>query len=276
MIIDAHQHFWQYDPVKHDWINEEMQVLRKDFLPDSLAKIYKAQSIDGCVAVQADQSEAETTFLVQLAREYDFIKGVVGWTDLRSPRLAERLAAYAKMPELSGFRHIVQAEPDPRFLMQKDFLEGIRQLAPYHFTYDILVYPHQLDAVLDFVRLFPNQAFIIDHLAKPYIKDGNFTGWANQMRQIALSPHIYCKVSGMVTEADWQNWQYEDFVPYLDLVFEVFGTDRLVFGSDWPVCLLAGNYPDIKGILHRYLEPFPETERQKIWSQNALDFYGLN
>lgn len=276
MIIDAHQHFWQYDPVKHAWINEEMQILQQDFLPTSLAKIYAAQGIDGCVAVQADQSEQETTFLVQLAREYDFIKGVVGWTDFRSPDLPKRLAAYAQMPEVKGFRHIVQAEPDPHFLLQEDFLDGIRQLAPYRFTYDILVYPHQLDAVLDFVRLFPSQAFIIDHLAKPYIKDGNFTGWVNLMRSIAASPNVYCKVSGMVTEADWQNWQYEDFVPYLDLVFEVFGTDRLVFGSDWPVCLLAGSYRDVKGILERYLAPFPETERQKIWGQNAIDFYGLD
>jgi len=179
------------------------------------------------------------------------------------------------MPEVKGFRHIVQAEPDPRFLLREDFRNGIRHLAAYSFTYDILVYPHQLDAVLDFVRLFPNQAFIIDHLAKPYIKEGDFSGWANLMRTIAASPNVYCKLSGMITEADWKNWQYENFLPYLDLVFEVFGTDRLVFGSDWPVCLVAGRYPQVKEIIEKYLEPFPESERKKVWALNAIEFYGL-
>jgi len=253
-----------------------MRVLRKDFLPDELAAIYQTQQIDACVAVQADQSEAETSFLAGLASQYDFIKGIVGWTDLRSPQLAARLATYASNPLIKGFRHIVQAEPDPRFLLQADFLEGIRQLATYSFTYDILVYPHQLEAVVDFVGLFPEQSFIIDHLAKPLIKDGHFDRWAEQMRRIASHPSVYCKVSGLVTEADWQQWKYQDFVPYLDLVFDAFGTDRLVFGSDWPVCLLAGSYDAIQGILRRYLAAFPETERQKIWAGNAIKFYGLD
>lgn len=276
MIIDAHQHFWQYDPSRQDWINEQMSVLRRDFLPGELGAIYAKQGVSGSLAIQAEQSEAETAFLVRLARENDFIKGVIGWTDLRSPDLPQRLDVYSKMPELKGFRHIVQAEADPRFLLREDFLKGIRQLAPYGFTYDILVYPHQLGAVLDFVRLFPRQAFIIDHLAKPYIKEGNFTGWASLMRSIAASPNVYCKLSGLITEADWQHWTYENFLPYLDLVFEVFGTDRLVFGSDWPVCLVAGTYQQVMELLVRYLEPLSEKDRQKIWSQNAIDFYGLD
>lgn len=275
MTIDAHQHFWQFDPVRDAWINEEMQILQRDFMPAELADLYQELGIDGCIAVQADQSEAETQFLVDLANQHDFIKGVVGWVDLRSPDIEARLVHFAQEPRIKGFRHIVQGESDPNFILRPDFTRGIAHLASYDFTYDILVFPHQLGAVLEFVRRFPGQKFVIDHLAKPYIKDQYYDGWANQMRAIAQSPNVFCKVSGMVTEADWQNWRYEDFIPYLDLVFEAFGFDRLMFGSDWPVCLLGGDYTSVKGTLDQYLKASTPEEQAKFWGQNANSFYHL-
>lgn len=276
MVIDAHQHFWYFNPVRDAWINDEMKVLRKDFLPDELTQLYANNGIDGCIAVQADQSESETNFLLGLAEQYDFIKGVVGWVDLQSDALEERLQYFSTQTKLKGFRHIVQGESDPNFLLRPAFRNGIARLHTYHFTYDILVFPHQLGAILELVRHFPEQKFVIDHLAKPYIKDQFYDGWANQMKAIAQFPNVWCKVSGMVTEADWKNWQYADFVPYLDLVFESFGTDKLLFGSDWPVSLLGGSYTSVKGILEQYLEDFSAADQAKVWGQNAIHFYNLS
>jgi L-fuconolactonase len=275
MTIDAHQHFWHYKAETHSWITDDMQRIRRDFLPADLQPVLALAGIEGCIAVQADQSEEETHFLLQLAAENDFIKGVVGWVDLSSPALESRLEYYAQQAKLCGFRHIVQAEPDPNFLLRDKFKTGISLLERYGFTYDILVYPHQLGAALELVRLFPNQAFIIDHIAKPYIKDGYFDGWANQMKAIAQYENVYCKVSGMVTEADWANWQYEDFVPYLDLVFQAFGIQRVVYGSDWPVCLVAAEYLIMKSIVDQYIAAFSETEKELIMGKNAIQFYNI-
>lgn len=275
MIIDAHQHFWQYDPKRHEWIDESMQEIRRDFLPYDLQKIFEIEGIDGCVAVQVDQTEAETEYLLELAKLYDFIKGVVGWIDLRAENIQERLDHFSQFKKLSGFRHIVQGESDVNFLLRKDFNRGIEELLPYNFTYDILVFPHQLGAVLEFVRNHPHQPFVIDHLAKPYMKDGFYDGWALLMRAIARNEHVYCKISGMVTEADWDNWNYKDLEPYLDLVLEVFGPDRLMYGSDWPVCLLAGNYPMVKGIIEQFLTKLSPDEQAKIWGLNSKRFYNL-
>ena len=273
MNIDAHQHFWQYDPARHGWINDKMAVLKRDFLPADLEKVYAANGIDGCVAVQADQSEEETTFLLDLAAEYAFVKGVVGWVDLRAENLAERLAHFSQFSRLCGFRHVVQSEPDPDFMLREDFRRGLARLHDYDFTYDILIYPTQLEAALQTVRDFPLQKFVIDHIAKPHIKSGEIDAWARVMREIARSENVWCKVSGMVTEADWDNWKYDDFVPYLDGVFEAFGEQRLMFGSDWPVCLLAGNYERVKGLLARYLGE--ASAQSPVWGANAIAFYGL-
>ena len=275
MKIDAHQHFWHYEPERHSWITDDMQRIRRDFLPTDLQPVLSAAGIAGCIAVQADQSEEESHFLLQLAAENDFIKGVVGWVNLSSPALESRLEYYAQQARLCGFRHIVQAEPDPNFLLRDKFKTGISLLERFDFTYDILVFPHQLGAVLELVRLFPNQKFIIDHIAKPYIKDGYYDGWANQMKAIAQYENVYCKVSGMVTEADWTNWQYDDFVPYLDLVFQAFGTQRIVYGSDWPVCLVAAEYSTMKSIVDQYITAFSETEKEQIMGKNAIQFYNL-
>lgn len=275
MVIDSHQHFWNYDPVRHDWINDEMAVLKRDFLPPDLSKIYEEAKVDGCVAVQADQSEDETNFLLQLAEEYPFIKGVVGWVDLRAPDLAERLLHYSQFPKLKGFRHVVQSEPDPNFMLGEDFQRGIAQLHAHNFTYDILIFPNQLPAAIETVRNFPNQSFVVDHIAKPYIKAGKIKEWAKHMETIASFPNVMCKISGMVTEADWANWKQADFVPYLEVVSKSFTAKRLMYGSDWPVCLLGGAYQDIKNILASYLHDFSTEDLAAIWGGNATHFYQL-
>ncbi|MBI5914682.1 MAG: amidohydrolase family protein [Bacteroidetes bacterium] len=272
-MLDTHVHFWQYNPVRDAWIDDSMQVLQRDFLPADLEPKLAAHGISGCVAVQADQSEAETHFLLQLADIYDFIKKVVGWTDLRSPYVAERLAYFSQFEKLAGFRHIVQGEADVNFLLRKDFCRGVAGLEAPGFTYDILVFPHQLGAVLEFVRRFPNQKFVIDHLAKPYIRDGYYDGWAALMLEIAGEENVCCKISGMVTEADRHGWKQDDFRPYLDLVTEAFGTRRLMFGSDWPVCLLAGSYGDVTGVVRRYFGSFSADEQAGIMGRNAMEFY---
>lgn len=276
-MLDTHVHFWQFDPERDAWIDDSMQVIRRDFLPTDLEPELLANGVTGCVAVHADQSEVETHFLLQLADSHNFIKKVVGWVDLRSPDIAEQLDYFSQFEKLAGFRHIVQGEADVNFLLRNDFCRGISLLERHGFTYDILVFPHQLGAVLEFVQRFPNQQFVIDHLAKPYIKDGFFDGWATMMRAIAQHENVYCKVSGMVTEADWQSgWQYGDFVPYLDLVSEAFGTNRLMYGSDWPVCLLGGGYGEVLNITKQYFDKFSKEEKQAIIEQNGSFFYKTN
>ncbi|MCB0837787.1 MAG: amidohydrolase family protein [Bacteroidetes bacterium] len=275
MILDTHQHFWHYDPVRHEWISDEMKAIRKDFLPEQLQAIYQKTGVDGCIAVQVDQTEAETHFLLDLADKHDFIKGVVGWVDLQDENIEERLAYFSRFDKLVGFRHIVQGEADVNFMLRPGFLNGISHLSTYHFTYDILIFPHQLGAALELIRQFPDQKFVIDHLAKPYIKDQFFDGWAVMMKAIGKYPNAYCKVSGMITEADWSNWKQHDFIPYLDLVYEAFGPDRLMFGSDWPVCLLAGEYDEVLNLVHTWMAALSETEKEKILGQNALGFYGI-
>lgn len=276
MIIDSHQHFWNYDPVAHSWINDDMRVLKRNFLPEDLWTVYQENDVQGCIAVQADQSEAETTFLLELAAEHDFIKGVVGWVDLRSEQLEERLMHYADFPKLKGFRHVVQSEPDPNFMLRKDFQRGLDQLHRYNFTYDILIFPTQLAAALETVKSFPDQNFVIDHIAKPYIKAGKIAEWASFMQQIASHPNVMCKVSGMLTEADWTTWQSKDFTPYLDIVFEAFGTQRILFGSDWPVCLVAGSYAQVKGLVSEYISKYSVAEQADVWANNTKHFYRID
>lgn len=275
MVIDAHQHFWKFDPVRDSWIDDNMKILQRDFLPPELKTVFAENGVDGCIAVQADQSEAETQFLLERAALFDFIRGVVGWVDLRAENIADRLAYFRQFSKIKGFRHIVQGEADVNFMLRPAFKRGIAQLEKFGFTYDILIFPHQMGAALELVRAFPNQKFVIDHLAKPYIKDGFFDSWAVLLRELGRCDNVWCKVSGLVTEADWAHWQYEQFVPYLDRVFEAFGSDRLMYGSDWPVCLLGGSYGRVKGVLGQYLEPFSKQEKDKIWGENARVFYVL-
>ena len=275
MVIDSHQHFWKYDPIKHSWIDDDMSVIRKDFLPSDLAKVYMENGINGCIAVQADQTLEETDFLIDLASKNDFIKGIVGWVDLRSENIEKVLEKYSKQNIVKGFRHVVQAESDHNFLLRPSFLRGISSLEKYNFTYDILVFPHQLGAVLEFVKKFPKQKFVIDHIAKPYIKDGFYEGWASQMMSISKQENVYCKMSGIITEADYNTWTLEQLNPYMDLVLEVFGSNRIMFGSDWPVCLVAGNYKQVKEIVTNFVVKLSDSEQRGIMGDNAINFYNI-
>lgn len=273
MRIDAHQHFWQFDPVRDAWITEgAMSTIRRDFLPNDLQPILQQNGIDGCVAVQADQSETETQFLLDLAAQNDFIKGVVGWVDIKSDNLSERLDYFSQFPKLKGFRHILQGEK-PEFMLDPKFTEGVRLLGKKGYTYDILVFPHHLIAVKIFLQRTDNQPFVIDHIAKPYIQKGMIDQWAKDLKSIAEYENVYCKISGMVTEADWKGWKEADFTPYIDVVFEAFGTDRIMYGSDWPVCLVAADYDKQLSIVQNYVSKLSDTEGGKIMGENAKNFY---
>ena len=275
MRIDAHQHFWKFDPRRDSWITDEMSILKRDFSPEDLAPELAARNIDGSVAVQTAQSEEETSYLLELAAHSTRIAGVVGWVDMLSARAEERLRYFSKFERLRGFRHIVQSEPDDRFLLNPDFLRGIRLLRKFDFTYDILIYPRQLPAAVEFAARFPEQRFVIDHMAKPEIKARKTREWAAQIRLLAANPNVFCKVSGLVTEAEHADWKPSDLKPYLDIVFEVFGEDRLMYGSDWPVCLLAGSYERVYALVDDYTRSLGREGRAKFFGGNAARFYGV-
>ncbi|CAA9283092.1 MAG: L-fuconolactone hydrolase [uncultured Adhaeribacter sp.] len=275
MKLDAHQHFWQYTPATHAWITDEMAVLQRHYLPEQLLPELQQAGFNGCIAVQASQTEAETEFLLQLAADYSFIKGVVGWVDLRAPNAKERLTYFAQNPLFKGVRHIVQSEPDLEFLLHPDFLRGISFLQPLHLTYDILIYPLHLPVATQFVAQFPEQKFVLDHLAKPYIKARQLQPWAYDLAQLARHPQVYAKLSGLVTEADWQRWQPADLRPYLETALDLFGPDRLLIGSDWPVCRLAGEYESVMQIVQDFIAALTPTERANILGLNAARFYNI-
>ena len=276
MKIDSHQHFWIYNPIRDSWIDESMKVLRRNFFPEDLYPIIKEQNIDGTIAVQADQSEDETNFLLKLADENDWIVGVVGWIDLMGDDIERRLEHFSSLKKLKGFRHIVQAEPDNNFMLNEKFQNGISRLKHFNFTYDILVFPHQLPAAIKLSEKHPEQKFILDHIAKPFIKKNEIEPWASEIRELARNKNVFCKISGIVTEADHKNWKPEDIYPYLDVVFESFGYDRLLFGSDWPVCLLAGTYKQVINLIEEYTRNISPEEKEKIFGMNARLFYNIN
>lgn len=272
--LDSHQHFWNYNPIRDNWITEEMEVIRHDFLPSDLKPLLDANGIQGCVAVQADQSETETDFLLGLASEHDFIQGVVGWVDLCAEQIQERLDYYSQFSKLKGFRHILQAEA-PEFILRPEFQRGIAALQNYGFTYDILIYPKHLSQSLKLVQNHPDQLFVIDHLAKPDVKNGLFEDWDAGLKAIAAHNNVYCKLSGMITEADLKTWRKEDIFPYMDKAFEAFGAERLMFGSDWPVCKLAGEYEVVCELVDEYLSKLSMAEQEMVWGKNAKHFYNL-
>lgn len=274
MTIDSHQHFWKYDPARHGWITDEMSLIRRDFLPEELQPECVANGVERTVVVQVDQSEDETLFLLDFAEKHPFIAGVVGWIDLRSAAVEERLRFFSQYKKLRGFRHIAQAEPE-KFLVGPDFTRGIALLSEFGFVYDVLIYPQQLPAAIELVLRFPAQPFVVNHLAKPLIKSGAREPWASYMRTIAQNKNVFCKISGLVTEADWLHWKAADLRPYLDVVFEAFGPERLMFGSDWPVCLLAASYGQVKGVLEMYVDAHAPQYKEDIFGNNAARFYGL-
>jgi L-fuconolactonase len=272
-IIDSHVHFWQYDKMRDAWITKDMQVLRKDYLPEHLTLTLRRNEVRGVIAVQADQSELETHFLVELSKTHSVIKGVVGWIDLQNENIESRLRYFSQYPVIKGWRHIAQAEPAD-FLMRENFQRGIHALQQYGYTYDILVYPSQLKSTLDFVNRFPHQKFVIDHCGKPDIRNKGMEEWKVGVKELAQHKNVYCKLSGLFTEAR-REWSAADFYPYFDIVFEAFGTKRLMFGSDWPVMLLNGMYVQWKSLLEKYMENFKKEEVQKVFGGNAISFYNL-
>lgn len=273
--IDAHQHFWQYHPVRDAWITAEMAAIKRDFLPEDLEPLLAANGFDGCVLVQSDQSEAHNGFMMQLATEHPFIKGVVGWVDLCAENIKDRLSYYQEQKIIKGFRHVLQAEQNRAFMLRPAFKRGIAALREFGFAYDILIYADQLPYIPEFVSSFPEQKFVIDHIAKPNIKEKQFEDWQKHMKAAAQHENVSCKISGMVTEADWQHWKKEDFTPYVDTVVEAFGADRIMFGSDWPVCLVAASYAEVVNIVKEYFTSFSATEQDKFFGQNAIRFYNL-
>ena len=272
--IDSHQHFWRYDAARDGWITDDMRAIRRDFLPPDLEPVLEANRIDGCVAVQADQSLDETRFLLDLARRHRFIKGVVGWVDLRSPQIDASLDEFCAEPLFCGVRHVAQAEADD-FLEREDVVRGIGRLARRGLTYDILIVERQLSAAIALASRLPDQRFVLDHLAKPRIKDRVIEPWRGAIRELARRPNVCCKLSGLVTEADWHHWQPGDLRPYLDVVFEAFGPDRLMWGSDWPVCLVAAPYERVLETIVEYASALSVTEQGALFGRNAERFYGL-
>lgn len=275
MKVDAHQHFWKYNKEELSWIDDSMSVIRRDFLPEHLLPELEKKGFQACVAVQTRQSEEENHFLLGLAKKHSLIKGVVGWLDLQVDNIQEKLEEYAKNYLFKGLRHIVQAEADPEFLLRPQFLNGIGYLKDFNLTYDILIFPQHLPTATKFVSLFPDQKFVLDHLAKPDIKNLSILSWKDDIKRIAAFSNVSCKLSGMVTEASWEYWKTDDFKAYVDVVLESFGTKRLMVGSDWPVCLVAAKYGEVVEIVEELTNQLSDDEKDLIFGQNAINFYNL-
>jgi len=272
--LDAHHHCWQYNPQQHSWMDDSMQLLRRNFRPEDLQKSLLENEVESTVIVQVDQHVEENHFLLSLAQSNSFIKGIVGWVDLLAPDLAEQLEMWSSVPLMKGFRHIAQAEANV-FLARSDIKKGVALLQTYGFSYDILIKPPQIKAALDLVAALPHQSFVIDHIAKPYIAAGEIEAWAKDMHLLSKHSNVYCKISGMVTEADWRSWTYEDLWPYMDIVAEAFGPQRLMFGSDWPVCLVAASYSEVVAAVNTWVGKLTLAEQQAIWYDNAAHFYKI-
>jgi L-fuconolactonase len=273
--IDAHQHFWKFDPVRDNWITDEMEAIKKNFLPQDFQSLLRQNNFDGSVVVQSDQSEKENEFQLQIAAENDFIKGVVGWVDLQAADVEERLTYYSSFKKMKGFRHVLQGEADRALMLKPSFMNGISKLEKFGFTYDVLIFPDQLKYTAEFVAAFPNQKFVIDHIAKPDIKNKKIKKWKEDIEAVAKYENVYCKISGIVTEADWKIWKKADFIPYMQTVAAAFGTNRIMYGSDWPVCLVAASYKEVLDIVKEYFSSFSENEQELFFGSNAIRFYNL-
>lgn len=273
--IDAHHHCWRYNPQQHGWIDDSMKRLQQDFCPEDLQPCLDANGVEGTVIVQVDQEMQENHFLLTMAQTCSFIKGIIGWVDLQAPDLTEQLDMWSGESIMKGFRHIAQAEPDD-FLSRPGIIQGIRALGHFGFTYDILIKPPQMPAARALAKALPNQLFVIDHLAKPFIAAGEMDTWKKLMYALAAFPNVYCKLSGMVTEADWQHWTNAQLYPYMEVVLEAFGPQRLMFGSDWPVCLVAASYDAVVDTTLKFVSTLSTAEQEAIWWRTATHFYRLN
>jgi L-fuconolactonase len=275
MMIDSHHHFWKYNPVEYDWIDEPMKAIRQDFLPEILETTIHKAGVDGVVSVQARQSIEETEWLIKMASKHEFIKGLVGWLPLVQEDIEAYLEKYSKEKKLKGVRHVVQGEPDSEFILRKDFNHGISMLKNYSLVYDILVVERQLPNTIRFVDQHPDQVFVLDHIAKPLIARNELSPWHENIKELAKRENVSCKISGMVTEADFQTWTPKQLQPYFDVVLEAFGPDRLLFGSDWPVCLVATTYKDWVDLVKTNISALSESEQAKIMGGNAMRIYDL-
>lgn len=276
MRIDAHQHFWQYQFEQYPWIDEKMARLRGDFLPAQLSPLLIDNNFSGCVAVQARQSEEETQWLLALGAEHSQILGVVGWIDLCSAQLPEQLSKLQSQPLLKGFRHVLQDELEIDYMLRPEFIRGIKWLAEFDYSYDLLVTAQQLPLVCQLLEQLPKMRLVLDHVGKPDIKAGGWQQWAQCITTLAKHQHLHCKVSGLVTEADWQHWSVSDFEPYLAHVLSCFGAKRLMFGSDWPVCLVAANYTDSVSIIEQFITSHAPQDLLAVMGENAAMFYQLS
>ncbi|WDF75372.1 amidohydrolase family protein [Mucilaginibacter sp. KACC 22773] len=273
--IDSHQHFWIFDPVRDSWIDDQMLAIKRDFSPVDLLPVLQQHGIDGCVSIQASQTNDETMFLLDYAAANPFVKGIVGWVNLKADDLEKQLQQYKNYDKLKGFRHVLQSEGDDQYMLQPAFQKGIGMLEKYGYTYDILIFPRHLPFANQLTGNFPNQKFVVDHLAKPHIKNRKISDWQKDIEALAKHENVSCKISGMLTEADWANWKVEDFTPYLDVIFNAFGPGRVMFGSDWPVCLLAGGYEGTMQVTQNYIAKLSATEQEQFWGGNAISFYNL-
>ena len=273
--IDAHVHFWRHNASEYGWIDDSMAALQRDFLPEEAAGEMRAAGIDACIAVQTRQTLEETRWLLALAGQHAFIAGVVGWVDLRAADLDAQLEAVTTHPKLVGIRHIVQAEPDD-FLLGDTFRRGVARLARHGLTYDILVYARQLRAAIDFAEALPDQRLVLDHLGKPDIRNGAFDGWRRDLDRLAALPNVCAKLSGLVTEADWRHWTVASLHRYINAALDSFGPERLMIGSDWPVCTVAGEYGDVLDVVRSALAGRPPAERDAVLGGTAQRFWNLS
>jgi L-fucono-1,5-lactonase len=276
MRLDTHQHFWRYDPAHHVWMTDAMDVLKRDYLPEELEPLLRASGFDSTIAVQAQQRIEETAWLLELAGRHPFIRGVVGWVDLQSPSVGDTLERFARRPKLVGVRHVVNDEPDDEFMLRPAFRAGIGRLREFGLTYDLLLFPRHLPVAVRLVREFPDQPFVLDHIAKPFIRDGVFSPWREELGELARFPNVFCKLSGMVTEARWHGWDAGQIHRYVDVVVEAFGAGRLMVGSDWPVCTLSADYASTMGVVADYVRRLTAPVRDGILGDNGARFYGLD
>jgi L-fuconolactonase len=274
-MIDSHQHFWQVGRFDYPWMTSDLEVLYRDYLPEELAPILSRNGVSKTVLVQASNSVAESRWLLSLADENSFIAGVVGWIDLMSPIVDAQLDELSVHPRFKGVRHLVESEPDDDWLIQSSVLSGLRQLSRYRLSYDLLVHTRHLKYVPRVIETVPELAFVIDHLAKPPVAKNEIKDWSKELKPLASYSNVYCKLSGLVTEANWSSWRLDDLRPYVEYALELFGADRLMFGSDYPVCLLAASYDRVLDAFQEILEPLSDTDREKIFSNNAAKFYRL-
>lgn len=278
LVIDSHQHFWQHSqPFDYSWQDaEELAPIRRDYLPADLEPQIKQAGVDRTVFVQTQHNVEENRWVLKLAEEYNFIAGIVGWVDLASEKCEEQLEEFKDHPKFVGIRHITQDEPDDDFIVRPEVLRGLKVLQKHQVPFDLLFYVKHLGHAATLARELPELPMVIDHLAKPHIKDGVTEDWIANFRAAARFPNVFCKLSGMITEADWNTWKPADLKPYVETALECFGPERCMFGSDWPVCELAGTYEQVHSALVEVLGPIGESESAAIFGQTATRFYGLS